>query len=128
MTYLIILGYALLPIVILYFGILIYLTFGHMRDQRAAVKDFMTAWENEEYNVSNKNNYTNDEQMFRIEFPAGLDRRWLSVDAHGILNDKIKWVNSTGESKRPSRWLRRRIQAYTAQIITMHKLQSELND
>ena len=109
-----------------------YILFGHFREQRDAVKNFIAAWENDTYDVHGVNSDTYSEiigvvAQLRISFPAGKSQQYVYINPEsGCLISTIKWGSDESSSITPNWWVRRSLEEYTTQIATMFKLESEL--
>lgn len=105
-----------------------YLISGYLRNQRAAVKGFLDAWERDDYEVKAGNAWETNRPALSIVYRQGHSNRTFSIDQDGRMISDIKWSQEGRRTVTPSRYSRKRIESITQQIATMARLEGKLDE
>lgn len=110
----------------LYGLVWIYLLTGAGIAQSRARKQFMAAWENDDYTVHDYGSYR--EESLEVRFPVhGHGERAFSMDYDGNIKSDFYWTNIKNQNLTPSRKTRALVEEIAKQIATMHKLESNMD-
>ena len=125
---LIMIGTAILiALVLLYLVIIASLVIGYAVEYRQGLNAFLKAWDDNDFYVVAQTPWDGDNYV-EIRFKDGLAERKLTVDYEGNPTSKIHWSDSDRASNRKAgRRERRALTKYTAQIVTMARLEGRLD-
>lgn len=107
-----------------YVGVMTLLWIGVKRSRTFMFEQFMIAWRDNTYQVSDVFNFIGDPQandVLQVTFPIGKNTGMVQIAASGHLLSEISWINSS-DTHSVSRATVKRLEEYTTQIATMYKL------
>jgi hypothetical protein len=117
----------LLALIALYAVICMALIIGQTVEYRTSLNAFLKAWDDNDFYVRLQQPYDR-EHYVEIRFKDGLSERKLTTDLDGVSRGRIHWSDSEkAASLKARRCERRDLTEYTAQIVTMARLEGRLD-
>jgi len=100
-----------------------YVILSERLQQRKVAAQFIESWRQNSYIADDVYNYDNEDQLIRVEFPSGNNKRVFNITADGEISSSFTWKNTKiTKTMKPTRYVRKTLTEYTKQIATMHKL------
>ncbi|SRR6056297_70629 len=127
MSLTVIITVILLALVSLYLVIIAALVIGYAVEYRQSLNAFLKAWDENDFYVVARTPWDGDNYV-EIRFKDGLAERKLIVDYEGTPTSRIHWShNDRSTMPKAGRRARRDLTKYTAQIVTMARLEGKLD-